>query len=139
MIINQQDCGCPQSWVRSGERQLIDGYYPTLVWKQQDLENCSNHSLHSISPTLSLQEVIVERSIDYLYLDTHGRPPNCMGKEGMIPCGQNKRSSKSVRRVGDGDKTSWPMVFQHANDITHVEAPLSTTVWKIFHVKKIVG
>jgi hypothetical protein len=32
-------------------------------------------------------------------------PPNCMGKEGMIPCGLKERPSKAVSRVGDGDKT----------------------------------
>jgi hypothetical protein len=37
-IINHGDRGCPQSWVRSREGQLIDGHYPTLVWKQQDSE-----------------------------------------------------------------------------------------------------
>jgi hypothetical protein len=66
-------------------------------------------------------------------------PPNCMGKEGMIPCGQKERPSKAVRRVGDGDKTDWPMAFQHANDITDVEVPSSTTVRKIFRVKVFVG
>jgi hypothetical protein len=52
-IINHRDHGRPESWVRSGERQLIDGHYPTLMWKQKDPENCSNHNLHSISPTPS--------------------------------------------------------------------------------------
>jgi hypothetical protein len=27
-----------------------------------------------------------------------------------------------VRRVGDGDKTGWPMAFQHAKYIMHAEA-----------------
>jgi hypothetical protein len=58
-----------------------------------------------------------------------------MGKEGMIPCGHNKQLSKVVRRAGDGDKMGWPMAFQHANDITHVEAFSSTTVQKMFWVK----
>jgi hypothetical protein len=66
-------------------------------------------------------------------------PPNCTGKEGMMPCGRNERPSKEVRRVGDGDKTGWPMAFQHANDIMHVEVPSSTTMWKIFEVKVFVG
>jgi hypothetical protein len=61
-----------------------------------------------------------------------------MGKEGMIPCGQNEQPSKAVRRVGDGDKKGWPMAFQHAKDIMHVKAPLSTIVRKIFQVKFFV-
>ena len=55
-------------------------------------------------------------------------PPNYMGKEGMIPCGLNERLSKAVSNVGDRDKMGWPMAFQHANDITQVEAPSSTIV-----------
>jgi hypothetical protein len=62
-----------------------------------------------------------------------------MGKEGMIPCGWNERSSKVVRRVGDGEKLGLPMAFQHANDITHVEAPSSIIVWKMFRVKYFMG
>jgi hypothetical protein len=52
----------------------------------------------------------------------------------MIPCGLKGRPSKELSRVGDGDKMGWPMTFQHANNITHVEAPSSTTVRKIFRV-----
>jgi hypothetical protein len=66
-------------------------------------------------------------------------PPNCTGKEGMMPCGRNKQSSKVVRRVGDGDKMGWPMGFQHANDMMHVEAPSSTIVQKMFRVKIFMG
>jgi hypothetical protein len=55
-----------------------------------------------------------------------------MVKEGMIPCGQNEQPLKVVRRVGDYDKMGWLMAFQHANEITHVKAPSSTTVQKIF-------
>jgi hypothetical protein len=61
-----------------------------------------------------------------------------MAKEGMIPCGLNEQPSKAVRRVGEGDKTVCPMAFQHANDITHVEVPSSTTVQKMFRVKDFV-
>jgi hypothetical protein len=61
-----------------------------------------------------------------------------MGKEGMIQCGLKEQPSKEVRRVGDENKTGWPMAFQHANDITHVEAPSSTTMGKIFRVKIFV-
>jgi hypothetical protein len=61
-----------------------------------------------------------------------------MAKEGMIPCGLNERPLKVVIRVGDGEKMGWPMAFQHANDITHVEAPSSTTMWKMFRVKDFV-
>jgi hypothetical protein len=57
----------------------------------------------------------------------------------MIPCGWNEQPSKAVRRVGDRDKMGWPMAFQHANEITHVEVPSSTTVWKIFQVKFFMG
>jgi hypothetical protein len=57
----------------------------------------------------------------------------------MIPYGRNERQSKAVRRVGDRDKMGWPMAFQHANDITHVKEPSSTTVRKIFRVKFFVG
>jgi hypothetical protein len=32
----------------------------------------------------------------------------------------------------------WPMDFQHANDITHVEEPSLATVWKMFQVKYFV-
>ena len=52
-IIYHWDHGCPKKMVRSGEGQLINGHYLALVWKQKDLENCSNHNLHSISPTLA--------------------------------------------------------------------------------------
>jgi hypothetical protein len=65
-------------------------------------------------------------------------PPNYMGKEGIMPCGQNEQLSKEVRRVGDGDKAGWLMDFQHTKDITHVEAPSSTTVQKMFQVKFFV-
>jgi hypothetical protein len=57
----------------------------------------------------------------------------------MIACGWNERPLKAVRRVGDRDKMGWPMAFQHANDITHFEAPSSTTVRKIFRVKFFMG
>jgi hypothetical protein len=56
-----------------------------------------------------------------------------------MSCGHKERPSKEVRRVGDGEKVGWAMAFQHANDITHVEAPLLTTVQKIFRVKVFVG
>jgi hypothetical protein len=56
-----------------------------------------------------------------------------------MSCGQNEQLLKAVRRVGDGDKMGWPMAFQHANDITHVEAPSSTIVRNIFQVKVFMG
>jgi hypothetical protein len=61
-----------------------------------------------------------------------------MRKEGIIPCGQNERPLKVIRRVGDGEKICWPMAFQKANEIMHVEAPSSTTVWKMFQLKVFV-
>jgi hypothetical protein len=56
-----------------------------------------------------------------------------------MPCGRNELPLKVVRRVGDRDKTGWPMAFQHASDITHVEAPSSITMRKIFQVKVFMG
>jgi hypothetical protein len=38
-------------------------------------------------------------------------PPNCAGKEGMIPCGIKERLSKAIRRVGEGEKIGFPMAF----------------------------
>jgi hypothetical protein len=58
-----------------------------------------------------------------------------MGKEAIILCGLNERPSKVVSNVGNEDNSRWPMAFQHANDITQVEAPSSTTVQNMFHVK----
>jgi hypothetical protein len=49
-----------------------------------------------------------------------------------MPCGRNEQPSKVVRRVGDRDKMGWPMAFQHANDMMHVEVPSSTTMRKMF-------
>jgi hypothetical protein len=46
--------------------------------------------------------------------------------------------SNVVRNVGDEEKIGWSMAFQHANDITQVEALSSTTVWKMFHVKYFI-
>jgi hypothetical protein len=65
-------------------------------------------------------------------------PPSCTVKEGMISFGLNERPSKVVRRLGDRDKTGWPIAFQNANDIMHVEATSSTTVQKMFRVKDFV-
>jgi hypothetical protein len=50
----------------------------------------------------------------------------------MIPCGLKERSSKAVRRVGEGDRMGWPMAFQHANEITHVEVPHQPPCEKYF-------
>jgi hypothetical protein len=65
-------------------------------------------------------------------------PPKYMGKEGIIPCGQNEQLSKAIRRVGDGDKMGWTMAFQHDKELMHLKAPSSTTVWKMFQVKFFV-
>jgi hypothetical protein len=56
----------------------------------------------------------------------------------MIPCGLKERPLKSVRRVSEGDRMGWPMAFQHANDITQVKVPSSTTVRNIFRVDDFV-
>jgi hypothetical protein len=46
---------------------------------------------------------------------------------------------KMVSNINDGDNSGWPMAFQHAKDITQVEAPSSTTVQKMFHVNDFVA
>jgi hypothetical protein len=50
----------------------------------------------------------------------------------------NDRISNVVSNVGDGSNIGWPMSFQHANDITQVEEPSSTTVLKMFRFNDFV-
>jgi len=55
-----------------------------------------------------------------------------MGKEGIIPCGLNVLPSNFIRNVGDRDTSSEPIDHKHDSDMTHIKAPSSTTVRKIF-------
>jgi hypothetical protein len=49
-----------------------------------------------------------------------------------MSCGLKYLPSNMVRKLGDRDNLGWPMTFQHANDITQVEEPSSTSIHKKF-------
>jgi hypothetical protein len=55
-------------------------------------------------------------------------PPSVIGHEGIRPCGRNERSLKAIKNVGEGVSSGELMAFHHDKDITHVEAPSSTTI-----------
>jgi hypothetical protein len=55
-----------------------------------------------------------------------------------MPCGLKYQPSNAVSNVGDRDNSGRSMAFQHANDITQVEAPSSTIVWKKLCVNNFV-
>jgi hypothetical protein len=62
-------------------------------------------------------------------------PPNCTGKDEIIPWGQKEQPSNMVRRVGYGEASRELIYFQQESGITHVKAPSSITVLKIFFME----
>ena len=55
-------------------------------------------------------------------------PANFILKAGRIPCGRKYIPLEAVSRVFDGTNYGDPNAFQQEINITHVEAPSSTTV-----------
>jgi hypothetical protein len=54
-------------------------------------------------------------------------PPHWTGKEEIIPCNLKDPPSNVVNKVEEGVRSGELMDFQQDRDMTHVEAPSSTT------------
>jgi hypothetical protein len=55
-------------------------------------------------------------------------PPNWTRKEKISPCGLNNHRSNVVNKVGEGERSGEPIVFQQDRDMTNFKDPSSTTV-----------
>ena len=80
-----------------------------------------------MSPTTTEEKIVIELGVNYSTSTLTVFPPNVIGKLVRTPRGFDYLPSYASRAFGDEFRVGERMAFQQVDDMTHVDAPLSTT------------